>query len=518
MILVILGILVICCCLFFSVVAGGGGAYLYTRGPSEGELGGPCKSDKKCNDNDKVCKSNICVEKCTVKPNTTCNIASDIPHDIDNKCDYSGCVAVTTAGTPATIAGTPSSSTNTTTNTNVPVGSPPQPVGSPPQPVGSPPAPPPAPLTLTEWKTQNETLITSKGWLPKSDAKCSDAKKYIDVTDSDLPSTLNDATSKTHAKTFCRPKTTAEWCSTMTTPSNWYLGQDNFLRVQFPQLIAQGSSPRTDGSLKIPLCSKCTDGKYYQTKAHAQVEDWPASESANFDVKAVGATLNNNQAKFDEIKKMMDDKKMESGCDTASEYYAGGRCWCYQDINKSKNVDYQEGQPGKCQYNPVLLVDFTCTSRYNPTQVPDCISDPNFYKTFDGGKIEKDCYYATFSPPPPPTPPASTSSSGPKCCWNRAIQGCSQNSDCDALSSSETLATNACRVSGTPTSTYGSFACNTCEMQGKTYDQATCIDPNARNLAFGANCLNNAQCASGVCTNGKCNIDLSNFNFSRFRF
>ncbi|MDD2775473.1 MAG: LamG domain-containing protein [Gallionella sp.] len=61
-----------------------------------------------------------------------------------------------------------------------------------------------------------------------------------------------------------------------------------------------------------------------------------------------------------------------------------------------------------------------------------------------------------------------------KCCWNRAIQSCNSNSDCDGGG-------EGCRVSGTPTNQYGSFACSTCESQGQVYDGTTgsCKSPTA---------------------------------------
>ncbi len=64
----------------------------------------------------------------------------------------------------------------------------------------------------------------------------------------------------------------------------------------------------------------------------------------------------------------------------------------------------------------------------------------------------------------PATPPV-------KCCWNRAIQGCSADSECDTGG-------EGCIASGTPTKQYGSFACNTCDMQGKIYNRGSdsCVD------------------------------------------
>ncbi len=53
-----------------------------------------------------------------------------------------------------------------------------------------------------------------------------------------------------------------------------------------------------------------------------------------------------------------------------------------------------------------------------------------------------------------------------KCCWDRLLQSCSQASECDPGG-------EGCIASGTPTLTYGTFPCNTCEMQGKVYDPAT---------------------------------------------
>ncbi|MEP7012890.1 MAG: hemolysin D [Acidobacteriota bacterium] len=53
-----------------------------------------------------------------------------------------------------------------------------------------------------------------------------------------------------------------------------------------------------------------------------------------------------------------------------------------------------------------------------------------------------------------------------KCCWDRLLQSCSQSSECDPGG-------EGCIASGTPTLTYGTFQCNTCEMQGQVYDRAT---------------------------------------------
>jgi len=53
-----------------------------------------------------------------------------------------------------------------------------------------------------------------------------------------------------------------------------------------------------------------------------------------------------------------------------------------------------------------------------------------------------------------------------KCCWNRVIQPCTENSDCDSGG-------EGCIVSGTHTQLYGLSNCNTCEMQGQVYNRAT---------------------------------------------
>ena len=52
-----------------------------------------------------------------------------------------------------------------------------------------------------------------------------------------------------------------------------------------------------------------------------------------------------------------------------------------------------------------------------------------------------------------------------KCCWDRLIQGCTTAATCDAGG-------EGCIASGTPTLTYGAFACNTCESHGMVYDSA----------------------------------------------
>ena len=56
--------------------------------------------------------------------------------------------------------------------------------------------------------------------------------------------------------------------------------------------------------------------------------------------------------------------------------------------------------------------------------------------------------------------------SNTKCCWNRMIQPCSTESDCDGGG-------EGCKITGAPTKQYGPFACNTCENQGQMYDRGS---------------------------------------------
>lgn len=55
-----------------------------------------------------------------------------------------------------------------------------------------------------------------------------------------------------------------------------------------------------------------------------------------------------------------------------------------------------------------------------------------------------------------------------KCCWNRLIQSCSSSSDCDHGG-------EGCIDSGATTAQYGVVTCNTCEMQGKSYQNYHCV-------------------------------------------
>lgn len=55
-----------------------------------------------------------------------------------------------------------------------------------------------------------------------------------------------------------------------------------------------------------------------------------------------------------------------------------------------------------------------------------------------------------------------------KCCWNRLIQSCSTASDCDQGG-------EGCIDSGTDTEEYGQIQCNTCESQGKKYQNYACV-------------------------------------------
>uniref|UniRef100_A0A6C0CM94 Uncharacterized protein n=1 Tax=viral metagenome TaxID=1070528 RepID=A0A6C0CM94_9ZZZZ len=68
----------------------------------------------------------------------------------------------------------------------------------------------------------------------------------------------------------------------------------------------------------------------------------------------------------------------------------------------------------------------------------------------------------------------SFSGTAGRCCWNRAIQECSTDADCDTGG-------EGCRVSGTPTAAFGAFECNTCESQGLVYDRNTfqCVNPSS---------------------------------------
>lgn len=78
----------------------------------------------------------------------------------------------------------------------------------------------------------------------------------------------------------------------------------------------------------------------------------------------------------------------------------------------------------------------------------------------------------TATPVAPPAPPAQ------KCCWNRAIQSCNVDSDCDGLSAVEIAAgTKACQTSPANTVTYGKYNCNTCASQGLVYNPSsgTCV-------------------------------------------
>lgn len=72
--------------------------------------------------------------------------------------------------------------------------------------------------------------------------------------------------------------------------------------------------------------------------------------------------------------------------------------------------------------------------------------------------------------------PASSIPSAPtgnplnaKCCWNRIIQACNQNSDCDQTGEVGQVPMG-CITSGTDTgkSNFGVVTCNTCAAQGKT--------------------------------------------------
>lgn len=65
----------------------------------------------------------------------------------------------------------------------------------------------------------------------------------------------------------------------------------------------------------------------------------------------------------------------------------------------------------------------------------------------------------------PPPAPQSTQ----KCCWNREIQGCTKDSDCDSGGS-------GCIESGTDTKTkFGVVNCNTCASHGGIYDSKNYI-------------------------------------------
>lgn len=77
-------------------------------------------------------------------------------------------------------------------------------------------------------------------------------------------------------------------------------------------------------------------------------------------------------------------------------------------------------------------------------------------------------WYATGSTWPPVNPQTTLN----KCCWNRLIQDCSANSDCDTGG-------EGCVTTGTNTAQYGTFQCNTCKMQGGTMsaDRNSCILP-----------------------------------------
>lgn len=73
---------------------------------------------------------------------------------------------------------------------------------------------------------------------------------------------------------------------------------------------------------------------------------------------------------------------------------------------------------------------------------------------------------ATKQKDPPKTPPQPQQ----KCCWDRGIQSCTTNSDCDTGG-------EGCIVSGTTTKIYGKVVCDTCESKGMILapDKSKCI-------------------------------------------
>ena len=73
---------------------------------------------------------------------------------------------------------------------------------------------------------------------------------------------------------------------------------------------------------------------------------------------------------------------------------------------------------------------------------------------------------------PPPLPTTTTPGSGEKCCWDRVIQSCNVNSDCDQGG-------EGCITSGTTTKKYGVVKCNTCASKGLVLspDKFSCVAP-----------------------------------------
>ena len=110
--IIIIGILFLglCCC--FSSIVGGGGSWYLLSGPPEGELGGECSASGACKASLRCDRlNNKCVEVCKARPNTTCDVAESIPiNPASHKCDYTGCTAQTSAGTPSSLS--PSTSGN----------------------------------------------------------------------------------------------------------------------------------------------------------------------------------------------------------------------------------------------------------------------------------------------------------------------------------------------------------------------------------------------------------------------
>lgn len=83
-----------------------------------------------------------------------------------------------------------------------------------------------------------------------------------------------------------------------------------------------------------------------------------------------------------------------------------------------------------------------------------------FYSNKTETKSFKNLTSATKSKKPDPQ----------KCCWNRDIQSCSANSDCDSGG-------EGCISSGTITTKYGKVMCDTCESKGMVLspDKTQCV-------------------------------------------